>query len=383
MQTLENGEWFAVGPAVLEGGKATRGIVRFQAGAVQTTHPEPGLSAPPPRKASSRQAQKLAGELAELAAKRADEPESLEAARATIKRLRGELGEAKEAREVAADVVKAMREDRDQVRAELVKRPAVDEGAVIAAVRRNDRRWNDEVMKPLRERLKDALGAASPTNREARGDVDAAVSSVESTPGVRPVEVSESAMRFDPPADPPRDAVGFEDAMRPGHAEARKGLAGPVRKILDSVAWWEQVGIVEPSVVQCGYIAGYAPKGGSFNTYLSRASSDGLIERGGGTVKLTEAGRALARTPKRACTMLALHDAIAERLDGPGRKLMFAITKMGDRAMTPSEIAEATGYAAGGGSFNTYLSRLSSLGLIDRSAGKVRPTAVLFPEGLR
>ncbi len=47
-------------------------------------------------------------------------------------------------------------------------------------------------------------------------------------------------------------------------------------------------------------------------------------------------------------------------------------------ALSSAEIAEAVGLTLSG-TFNTYLSRLSTLGLIDRSKGEARASENLFP----
>jgi hypothetical protein len=54
----------------------------------------------------------------------------------------------------------------------------------------------------------------------------------------------------------------------------------------------------------------------------------------------------------------------------------------GPAGLTNDELGERTGYAPSGGSFGTYLSKLSSLGLVNRGRGHVSPTAVVFPPTL-
>jgi hypothetical protein len=166
-----------------------------------------------------------------------------------------------------------------------------------------------------------------------------------------------------------------------GHANV--GVGGPGQKILDALAWWESVGVAEPSVEQCGMVAGYSPHGGSFGTYLSRLSTGGMVVRQSGRVSLTAEGQAAARRPDSTPDLSALHERIRAVLDGPGTKIVDAVIAGGrDGVQSVADVAAATGYSAEGGSFGTYLSRLSTLGLIRRGKGEVRPAEVLFPAGL-
>jgi len=169
-----------------------------------------------------------------------------------------------------------------------------------------------------------------------------------------------------------------------GQDSPRSKLTGPLIRIVDAIAWWFVLGVPKPSVEQVGMVAGYAPKGGSFNRYLSTARSDGLIERDGGTLWLTALGREIAVTEPQVITIAQLHRRILQVVPGePKRKILRAIIDARAESIDTGAIADAAGYAGGGGSFNRYLSDLIRLGLITRSNGRINTTNVLWPRGIR
>ena len=165
-------------------------------------------------------------------------------------------------------------------------------------------------------------------------------------------------------------------------ASDRPELSGPQRKILDAIAWWEVVGVAEPSLAQVGMVAGYVAGGGSFKTYLSALSSGGHVARDNGTACLTDSGRRLATSPGEPPSLGELHGRIRAVLEGPHRKLLDAVIAAGTAGLSVGDLGTASGYDPTGGSFKTYLSKLSSLGLVDRGRGHVTPSAVVFPPSL-
>jgi hypothetical protein len=180
-------------------------------------------------------------------------------------------------------------------------------------------------------------------------------------------------------------------SLNPGNVTRRRvstehaeGIDGPGQKILDALAWWSSIGNDRPTRGQVGFVAGYSANGGSFKTYLSRLSSAGLIESGGGMVSLTGQGRSLADEDEFSRKTLAEYHRMILNVvkDGPLVKILEAVIQQQGRELHTNDVARLTGYESGGGSFKTYLSRVSSLGLIERRNGQIRPTDLLFPEGL-
>ena len=144
-----------------------------------------------------------------------------------------------------------------------------------------------------------------------------------------------------------------------------EGLGGPHRKILDAIAWWKAAGIEVPTRGQVAAVAVYAPTGGSFNRYISALSSMGLISYPDqGSIDLTPAGSAIARGPDVAPSIEELHQRVRQILDGPHTKILNVLLEAGGRELGRTAVAEQSGYEASGGSFNRYVSHLSSLKLI-------------------
>jgi len=175
--------------------------------------------------------------------------------------------------------------------------------------------------------------------------------------------------------------------IRPGRelGAVASPLAGPHQKIVDAIAWWNQVGVGHPTRVQVAVVAGYTASGGTFNRYLSALSSEELITYpDSGTVDLTLKAEPFVRTPAAPPTLAELHRRVMEVLDGPHRKLMAVLLEHRGREVPRTQLAELAGYEASGGTFNRYCSTLSSLGLIKYpKKTTVAAAPILFPEGLR
>jgi hypothetical protein len=169
---------------------------------------------------------------------------------------------------------------------------------------------------------------------------------------------------------------------RPRPAQAEGGIPGPHQKILNSLAWWESVGVAAPTAAQVAFVAGYSPGTGTMNTYFGAMVSAGLIVRDRGIVQLTPDGHKHAQRPQRRPTLQALHEQLRGVLDGPCGKVLDAVIARHGRPAPADEIAKDAGYSPGTGTMNTYFGRMTSLGLITRNRGVVAPTEVVFPPAL-
>lgn len=162
---------------------------------------------------------------------------------------------------------------------------------------------------------------------------------------------------------PPQDPAPAPVLAPAGEAADRNGLPGPHARILDAIAWWSALGIDRPSRHQVAGIAGYAPTSGTYDTYVSRMRSAGLIDVGDGALALTNLGAGLAQSPAAAPTPGELHRRVLERLPDPLAKLLRVLLQRAE-PMGRTELAELSGYAPSSGTFDTYVSRLRSLGLV-------------------
>ncbi|MCW5777337.1 MAG: DUF853 family protein [Phycisphaeraceae bacterium] len=187
-------------------------------------------------------------------------------------------------------------------------------------------------------------------------------------------------------ATAPAATVESKPHRQPGgrHAAApAAGITGPQQRVLDAIAWWQAVGRAEPTLAQVGFVAGIRPGGGHFNNTVGPLVTGGLVTRERGIVGLTPAGAQLATRPDRPATLQAYHEMILRLLrTGPQRRVLETIMAAGGRPVTPEEIQKATGITPGGGHYNNTVGPLVTLGLIERAAGELRPTALLFPDWL-
>lgn len=164
---------------------------------------------------------------------------------------------------------------------------------------------------------------------------------------------------------------------------APEGIGTSHRKILDALAWLESVGLIDPDRKQVGYLAGYTASGGTFQKYVSTmATADLITYPRKGTVALTDAGRALAAKPEAPLTDAALQQAFYDRLPTPLAKILAHLVHLYPAGIAREPLGEATGYEASGGTFQKYISTLSSLGLVDYpERGYVAASASLFLGG--
>ena len=160
--------------------------------------------------------------------------------------------------------------------------------------------------------------------------------------------------------------------------------------ILDAIAWYESIGNSQPTGIQVGAIALIDATGGHFSNTVGPLSSAGFVERGGGRIWLTDPGRAVANVPDDIGTLDDYHEVLRRRVrrakSASGRTvdvLNVIIEANGDE-ITTKEIGDSLSPPIDhtGGHFSNTIGPLSTLGLIERREGRVRPTEVLFPPGL-
>ena len=160
------------------------------------------------------------------------------------------------------------------------------------------------------------------------------------------------------------------------------------QQILDALAWLESIGVNEPSNAQLGAIALIDTSGGYFSNVAGPLASAGLIERGNGTTRLTDAGRAAANPIDEPPSLDAYHNVLRERVrksrnaNGKTLAILDALIEAGGSELSNEQIGEQVSIDTSGGYFSNSIGPLSTIGLIDRRAGVVRPTDLLFPPAL-
>lgn len=179
-------------------------------------------------------------------------------------------------------------------------------------------------------------------------------------PVAPPVAPRPPAPRSDPPAD--------------------GSLTGPQQRILDGLAWWAALGVLEPSLTQLGFLAGYHPRSKGFTNALGTLSSGGMIERlPGQAARMTDAGARHARVPDSTPTDSALHEMIYAQLrPNAARMLRALIETYGRGEVAVDAFAEQMGYHPRSKGFTNVVGSLSGLGLLDRGKGTLRASRLCF-----
>jgi uncharacterized protein len=174
------------------------------------------------------------------------------------------------------------------------------------------------------------------------------------------------------------------DPIKSDIASDQIDLDGPMRRILNALAWLSVTGQDKPTKKSVAFLAGYSPDGGGFTGPLSRLSTAGMIKyHPGQTMELTDAGRPYAEFPEQAATPFDIQEQAIKVIgrDGPMKRIFqITLSKYPD-AISKDDLAAATGYAPKGGGFTGPLSRLSTAGLIEYpEASMVRAASFLFLE---
>jgi hypothetical protein len=171
------------------------------------------------------------------------------------------------------------------------------------------------------------------------------------------------------PSPPPERS----DAPAPGGDDSPS--IGAERKPLAVLARAYPGGLTE---AQWATLAGLKRTGGTWSTYRSRLKTAALIEADGNLWKATPLGIAAAGDTPPAAETPEERLAMWRRAVGAAGKLLDILADAHPNAMTRAELAAAAGLEASGGTFSTYLSRLSGNGLIDKDGDTVKASDDLF-----
>lgn len=350
MRDLAPGEFFTFGPAL-----SAQGVAKFRAGQAQTTHPKAGqrhkLNPPKPSEAVRR----IVADLADLPQQAEAEVRDLADAKKKIAELQRELRARTEQQTIEVEKV--------------VERHVLKNGQLDRAHALVDRL--DKIATPIRE----AIGRVS----------------IVPTPLPKPI-VARSVVAARPPMAP-RPAVAKPPVPNiPGNILAADCgdliLSKVQQRILDALAWYESLGTPEPSNVQVGAVALIDTTGGYFSNVVGPLSTAGLVDRLTGGLRLTDAGRAIAKVPEEAASLGQYHDVLRSRVrkmksaSGKTIDILNAIIDASGAELTAEQIGQAVSIDHTGGYFSNCIGPLGTAGLIERDRGVVKPTSVLFPPAL-
>lgn len=354
LRNLEPGEFYVFGPAL------TRKITKVKVGKITTSHGQhlAGKDKRPP--APSEKIKAVLAKLADLPKEAEQEAKTLADFKAENARLKRELTLAKN----AAPKTPAAKITRIEV--PVVGKKAAD--AIIKAAK--------DIRKAT-AKIQSAYAGIEPVLHhtfDATVALEKAIERVTNSPNGKGVTTVQSVAIAPKPYMTPKPAVPVE----PNNGN---GLPGPQQRILDAIAWFESIGITEPETTAVAFLAGYTVGGGAFNNPRGNLRTAGLIEYRGTKLALTEQGREHARLPGYPPSQKELHDRVMQCLPGPEQKLLRVLIDIYPNDIGDSELAERTGYSAGGGAFNNPKGRLRTLGLVTYPASRrVRAADLLFIE---
>jgi len=166
------------------------------------------------------------------------------------------------------------------------------------------------------------------------------------------------------------------------------GLTKVQQRIINALAWYETLGNMQPTSTQIGAVALIDPTGGYFSNSVGPLSTNGLINRGSGSLSLTDEGRKLAEPTSEAATIEDYHEVLRNRvrkMKSASNKTIAILNAMiaaHGESLTVEEIGTAVGIDHTGGYFSNSIGPLSTVGLIERNRGVVAPTDILFPKGM-
>lgn len=160
-------------------------------------------------------------------------------------------------------------------------------------------------------------------------------------------------------------------------SDSKRGSAH--QRILDSLAWWEAVGVQRVDRGCLAIMANYTVCG-HFNNLVAQLRSQGMIEYVDAQIEFTAAGRQAANHPEAPGDLSALHGAWRSKLSDSEWKVLSCVIASHPNALDKGDLAAMSGYTVCG-HFNNMLSRFRSLGLIS-GRGVVEATELLFPRAL-
>lgn len=347
---LEPGQFYAFGPALPPGPPR---LVRT--GEIRTSHPQPGaLEAPTPAPSAKVRAL-LEKSFADLPQQAAEEARNIGDLQKEVTRLRGAL-------------TRAERGATEKVVEKTVT--VVDQRAVDRAVKAALDPWRVYAARLLRT----MNGAVESTNKTL-----ALLHAVPEVPGE--VAHTPAAATESRPVRPPAPVRVARVAPEPS---GDGSVPRTQQRILDTIAWFNMMGVERPTRGNIGAVLGVSSETGSFKNYLGALRTSGHIDYpSDGLLELTEDGRAIANPASGPESLDALHDIWFDRLPGTQEKVLRIVVESYPEPISRADIAERLSVSHETGSFKNYLGALRSLGLIDYpDDGMVVATGLLFPEGL-
>lgn len=325
LRTLSPGTFYCFGPAF------SNEVIKIKVGSVKTSHPKPGKVGPvirPPKGKIKR----LLLELEDLPKQADQEAVSLEEAKGRISDLRREIVQLKKTtpqKEVTQKKVEIPILKNDQIkRIEQALKKVANYLGRLDSFQREEGSMKIEISSSL---------------SEFQGTLEALI-------GHKPREIQSALVMSTLPV---QTVTAAERIQKNG---------GPAQRILDSLAWWNAIGVETPTRHQVAFAANYTP-GGHFNNIMGQLKKESLVEySGGGTVMLTGEGQVKAKSPEIQPTQEGLHRSVLNLLNLPMQKIVNVLLESWPNQISREQLATSSGYTVAG-HFSNMLGKLKRLGL--------------------
>jgi hypothetical protein len=200
-----------------------------------------------------------------------------------------------------------------------------------------------------------------------------------------PVEISVGVTKNEPFSvkAPAVRAEVVRRAVRPPEGSDSE-LTGLPKRIVDSLAELEAIGIDRPTREQLAFYLGTSAGGGYMRNVLGQLQTSGRIQYPeNGRVALTDEGRGLAAAVEPPVTLDEFHARVRKNLTGLHERIFNVLVSWYPDSNTRETLAQAVGTSQDGGYFRNVIGQLSTAGLLEYPApGLVRASNTLFPESL-
>jgi len=348
LRDLAPGEFYVFGPAI------SNEVVKTSIGDVSVKPPKRGTGrsvkiAPPTAKVKA------------ILAKLADLPQEAAKEASTVAELKAEIRSLK----LHKCPVASGKAEVD---------PSITEKAIAKAVSARDAEWKPQVDVANRE-IKRLSGVIHSVAKIVGAEETSLV--VAGPEFMKPFIVKDSKVLRDVVKD-----------MKPGVIVQMNEDASPFeltsaeQKILDAVAFFEDIGVPEPEKAAVAAVAGFRPTSGHFKNSCGGLRSKALVEYPAGNITLTEAGRSFVVHADTIISNDDLHQRIMQRLDGAQRRILEPLLLRYPESLSSEDLAIEAGFQMTSGHFKNTRGSLKTYGLIEYPApGIARARSILFPFG--
>lgn len=287
----------------------------------------------------------------------------------------------------AQDQIAALRKELAEAKANAT--PQIDQSAIDAAAdearRLNDTVWRHWISTAREETISEV----------AQTIVNMLTLPGGFTPGVGVNKPGGFITNSITPADPEPNVEPAAEASSPPISTNQAATPNPdrdkltpqQRAMLDALAWFEAVGMVQPRRDNVAILSGYSPTSSGVPKAYSAMHGEGWVDYPDrSTICLTDAGRGLAARPAKPPTRYELQKAwLSSTILSPQhRSMLQLLIDIYPASIERDALAEQTGYSPTSSGVPKAVSKLTSLGLAEYvTPGVVKATKLIFPEGLR